>query len=71
MIELLMIAAVVVAMGKIADIENRSALVWGALALVLSIGMMFAMPTLPYLRVGIAFVLLFILMMVMKAVSGR
>jgi hypothetical protein len=35
LIEILLIAATVVAMAKMADIENRSPLAWGGLALLI------------------------------------
>jgi hypothetical protein len=68
-IELVMAIAVVVAMVKIADMENQSPFIWGAVA----IGMLllcFMLP-IPYLRVVIAGLLSYVAMFVYKVVANR
>lgn len=54
------IAAVILAV-KVADIENKSTWLWGAVALGMCLASMFV-PFLPFLRVLIAAVLVFVLM---------
>lgn len=60
--------AACVAMGKIADAEGRSAVVWGAITMGLCLASL-AIP-LPYLRFFLAGLAAFIAMMVAKARGG-
>jgi len=68
MIEIVMIVAAVILSAKMADIENRSPWLWGALALGLCIASAF-FPYLPYLRILIATVAVIVLMMATKALG--
>ncbi len=70
MIELALIAAACVGMGKLADAEGRSSLLWGLLTLGLCLGASALIP-LPLLRILIAVVVAFIIMMVAKAFDRR
>jgi hypothetical protein len=58
-----------VAVGKIADVEGRSALMWGIITVALCFASL-AIP-LPFLRVILAGVASIILLMVMKGRGGR
>jgi hypothetical protein len=70
MIELALVAAACVGMGKIADAEGRSSLMWGILTLGLCLAASVVIP-LPLLRILIAGVAAFIIMMVAKAFDRR
>ncbi len=61
--EIVMIVAAVVLAVKVADLEDKSTWTWGAVALVLC-GASIFVPYLPFLRVLIAAVLVFVLMVV-------
>jgi hypothetical protein len=69
MFEIGLLVAAVVAMGKIADAEGRSAILWGTITLGLCLASL-AIP-LPMLRVLLAGIVAFIAMMVAKARAGR
>ncbi len=66
MLELILLVVLVLTMGKIADAENRSPLVWGGLTLVAGIGSLFLVP-LPFGRMLIAGAVVFAGMIVAKA----
>ena len=69
MIEIGLLIAACVGMGKVADADGRSAMIWGIITLVVGLASL-AIP-LPLLRVLLACVVVFIIMMVSKAMSGR
>jgi hypothetical protein len=69
MIEIFLAIAASVAMGKIADADGRSPIVWGIITLATCAGS-FAIP-LPFLRILLAFIVAFVAMMVAKARAGR
>ena len=69
MFEILLTLAAIGAMAKIADAEGRFSIVWGVITLAIC-AVSFAIP-LPILRVLLAFIVAFILMMVAKARAGR
>ena len=69
MIEIGLAIAACVAMAKIADADARSSIVWGIITLAICAAS-FAIP-LPFLRVLLAFIVAFVLMMVAKARAGR
>jgi hypothetical protein len=69
MIELVMAVAVVVAMVKIADIENQSSLIWGAVAVGMVV-LCFMIP-MPFLRVVVAGVLSYVAMFIYKVAANR
>jgi hypothetical protein len=62
-------AAAIGAMAKIADAEGRSAFVWGLITFGVCAAS-FAIP-LPFLRLLLAFIVAFVLMMIAKARAGR
>lgn len=69
MFELVIAVAACVAMGKIADADGRSAMLWGTITAAFCV-VSFAIPW-PFLRVLLACSLAFIAMMVAKARAGR
>jgi hypothetical protein len=69
MLELVVGIMAVVAMGKIASADNQSPILWGSLTLLLVIGCMFI--PLPFLRVGLAFVVAFVAMIGFKVAADR
>ena len=69
MVEIALGIAACGAMAKIADADGRSGIVWGVITLALC-AVSVAVP-LPFLRIILAFVVAFILMMVAKARAGR
>ncbi len=69
MFEIGLAVAACVAMGKIADADGRSAITWGAITLGLCVASIFI--PLPFLRILLAAVVAFILLMVAKFRSGR
>ena len=70
MLEIVMIAASVVLMYRIAEIEQRSGLVWAFLTGAACIGSLFVIP-LPLLRIGIALAAVFTGMLVCRIVAKR
>ncbi len=64
MLELILAFLLCAVVGKIADSENLSAIVWGCATFVVVILCM-AIP-LPYLRLGVALVVMFVLLMLYK-----
>jgi succinate-acetate transporter protein len=69
MIEIALAIAACGAMAKIADADGRSSIAWGVITLAICAAS-FAIP-LPFLRVLLAFIVAFVLMMVAKARAGR
>ena len=69
MLEIGRVVAACAAMGKIADADGRSSIIWGTITLGLCLASL-AIP-LPFLRVLLAGVVAFIVMMIAKANSGR
>ena len=69
MLELLMIGASVVAMYRIAEMEKKSGLAWGALTLGLCVGCMFLISW-PYLNIGIGFALSLGAMFITNILTG-
>jgi hypothetical protein len=69
MIEIVMAIAVVVAMVKIADMENQSPFLWGAVAIGFLV-LCFAIPV-PMLRVVVAGLLSYGAMFVYKVVANK
>ena len=69
MFEIMLAGAVVVAMVKIADADGQSAALWGVIALAITIACVMLIP-LPLIRVVIALVVSFILMMIFKKGVG-
>lgn len=69
MLEILLVVAAVVAMGKIAAADDRSAMLWGAITLLTCFASV-VIP-LPFVRVVIACVVVFIAMIVAKAIADR
>ncbi len=68
-IEIALAIAACGAMAKIADADGRSSIIWGVITFVICAAS-FAIP-LPFLRVLLAFIVAFALMMVAKARAGR
>jgi hypothetical protein len=69
MLELLVAIALIVAMAKIASADDQSPIVWGALTGAIIVGCFFI--PLPFLRLGIAFVVAFVAMIGYKVVRNR
>lgn len=69
MFEIALVVVSCAAMAKIADADGRSGFVWGSITLALCL-VSLAVP-LPFLRVLLAALLSFVLMMVAKARAGR
>jgi hypothetical protein len=69
MLELIVGVLAIVAMGKIASADNQSPIIWGSVTLLLVIGCMFI--PMPFLRVGVAFVLAFVAMIGFKVATNR
>jgi hypothetical protein len=69
MVEIALAIAACGAMAKIADADGRSSIVWG----IITLGLCLASGPipLPFLRILLAFIVAFILMMVAKARAGR
>ena len=67
-IEIIMLVAAVIFMARVADAEDRSALAWGGLTLLLCL--VFGLLPLPFLRIAIACAISFAAMIVVKAVKG-
>ena len=67
MLEIVMIIGAVVFMARVADAENRSAMAWGGLTLLICLASM-VIP-LAGIRIVIAVVVSFVAMMVAKAVK--
>ena len=69
MLELVMLLATVVAMVKIADHEDRSPIIWGALTIAIGVGAIMILPW-PFLRMMLVLIFCFGLMAVAKIVRG-
>ena len=69
MFEIIMCIAVVVAMVRIASADGQSARLWGLITFLLVLASLFL--PLPFIRVGIAFVVAFVAMFVYKVVANR
>jgi hypothetical protein len=67
--EIIMAIAAVAAMVKIASADNQSATLWGLVTFLLVVASLFI--PLPFIRVGIAFVLAFVAMFTYKVVANR
>ena len=61
--------AAVVAMVRIASADNQSTTLWGLVTFMLVVASLFI--PLPFIRVGIAFVLAFLAMFTYKVVANR
>ena len=61
----------VIAIVKIASADDQAIWLWGCITLALCILSVIVMPNLPFVRVGIAFVLAFIGMIVYKVAADR
>jgi hypothetical protein len=70
MFELIVGFLAIGAMVKIADADNQSSLLWGAATFGLIVLCSILIP-LPFLRIGIAFVLAFIAMTAYKVIANR
>jgi hypothetical protein len=68
-LEIIILVAACVAMYRIAEADEQSGAMWAITTLALCIGCLFI--PLPFLRLGIAFVLAFVLMIVVKVVKSR
>lgn len=66
MLEILAAVGLVVAMAKIADADHQSVSTWVAVTIAVSIGCIVLIP-LPFLRLGVAGVVTFVLMMIAKS----
>ncbi len=69
MLELLVSALAVAAMCKIASADDQSPIIWGAVTLLLIIGSFFI--PMPFLRVGLAFVVAVVAMIGYKVAANR
>jgi chromate transport protein ChrA len=69
MLELIVVALVVAATCKIASADNQSPIIWGSVTLLFCFGC-FLIP-MPFLRVGLAFILAFVAMIGYKTVANR
>ena len=69
MLELFVAVMAVVAVCKIASADDQSPVIWGALTLVLVFGSFFI--PMPFLRVGLAFVVAIVAMIGYKVVANR
>jgi hypothetical protein len=69
MLEIIMVVALIVLMAKIASIDQRSPLIWGAVTLVFC-GASLVIP-IPYLRILIAGAVVFVAMIVAKVLAAR
>jgi len=70
MLELVMVAAAVALMYRIAEMEDRSGVLWGGLTAIACIAAMFTIP-LPLLRIALVAVVMFIAMFVCRLVANR
>ena len=70
MLELIVLAAMVVLMVKIADFEDESKLLWGFITFALCGGSLLVIP-LPFFRIVIAGVVTFVIFMVYRIVAKR
>ena len=68
MLEIIVGIAAIVAMAKIADADDQSALLWGLITFALIVASLMLIP-LPLIRVGIAFVVAIIAMIIYKVVK--
>jgi len=64
----LILAAAIVAMYRIADIEGKSGMLWGVITLVLCLAMTYLLPNWPLVNVALGGVLSFIAMFIYKIV---
>lgn len=71
MFELIVSVFAVVAMVRIASADDQSPLLWGLITFGLCVLSFMLMPGLPFIRVGIAFVVAFIGMIVYKVAADR
>ena len=71
MFELIMGVLAVVAVAKVASADDQSPVLWGAVMLLLGIGSIVLLPSLPFLRIGLAFVLTFVAMIGYKVYADR
>ena len=69
MLEIIVGIMAVVAMAKVASADNQSPIIWGSVTLVLVIACLFI--PMPFLRVGLAFVLAFVAMIGFKVATNR
>ena len=69
MLEIIVGIMAVVAMAKVASADNQSPIIWGSVTFVLVIACLFI--PMPFLRVGLAFVLAFVAMIGYKVATNR
>ena len=70
MLEIFVCIATIVAMAKIASADDQSPLLWGLITFALVAACVVLIP-LPFIRVGIAFVVAIAAMITYKVVSNR
>jgi hypothetical protein len=70
MIGWFVLAAAVVAMYRIADVEGKSGLLWGGLTFAICIAMAFLLPNWPIVNVALGGIASFIVMFVYKIVTN-
>ena len=71
MFELIVGIFTIVAMVKIASADDQSPLLWGAVTFALCVVCIMLMPGLPFIRIGVAFVLAFVGMVAYKVAANR
>ena len=71
MLEIIVVVLLIVAMVKIAGNDNQSPLLWGIVTFVVAAACIVLIPSLPFIRVGIAGVLVFVGMIGYKTVSNN
>jgi hypothetical protein len=64
-LELILAIVLIVAVVKVANIENRSPVLWGVITFLISAACVVVIP-IPFLRIGVAFIAAFAAMMIMK-----
>jgi hypothetical protein len=69
MFEIIMAIAAVVAMVRIASADGQSSSLWGLITFLLVVGSLFI--PLPFIRVGIAFIVAFVAMFTYKVVANK
>ncbi len=70
MCEWVMIGALIVAAYKIADMDERSGLIWAVVAFGIAFGSLFLIP-LPFIRILVAGVAVIVVMVIAKMIEAR
>lgn len=71
MLEWLMLIGACVLMYRMAEMEDMSGIMWGAITFAVGFGLIALLPGLPFLRVLAAPVIMFIAMMIYKVKANK